>query len=81
MFLATLCASAVALGHDSERSTLVLTSTNDPGGNQVVGFELDTDSTPELSRSACKFLPAAIARICVCARVRQSRLAERRPLP
>lgn len=36
MFVGTLCASAVALGHDSERSTHVVTSTNDPGKNQVV---------------------------------------------
>jgi hypothetical protein len=32
-------------------------------------------------RSACKSLPAAIARICVCLLVRRSRLEEHRPLP
>lgn len=49
ILFATLGVTASAIAHDSERSTLVLTSTNDPGGNQVVVFELSTRSMSELS--------------------------------
>ena len=40
---------AVAGEHEQERSVLVLTSTNDPSGNDVVVFKLDTAGTPSLS--------------------------------
>jgi hypothetical protein len=45
MFLAV--ASATAAEH--ERDILVLTSTNNPGGNDVVVFELEVSGTPSLS--------------------------------
>jgi hypothetical protein len=45
MFLAATSAPAVDWGRD----TFVLTSTNDPSGNQVVVFRLTTTGTPALS--------------------------------
>src|SRR6185437_10697110 len=48
----TLLASTLALAGeqgDSERSALVLTSTNDPSGNRVAVFQLETGGQPTLS--------------------------------
>src|SRR5262249_41858479 len=45
----SMLASAAAVAHDHERSTFVLTSTNDPGSNAVVVFRLDPDETSPLS--------------------------------
>ena len=41
--------SALAVAGQRERGILVLTSTNSPGGNAVVVFELNTDGAPSLS--------------------------------
>jgi hypothetical protein len=41
-------ASVLAMADDEGRSILVLTSTNDPNGNTVVVFKLDTAGTPSL---------------------------------
>jgi hypothetical protein len=47
--LVTLClTSALAATGQQERSPLVITSTNDPGGNAVVVFKLNTVGTPSL---------------------------------
>jgi len=48
----TLIASSAAIAHESDRSVLVLTSTNNPGGNDVVVFKLDTGGAPALSLAA-----------------------------
>jgi hypothetical protein len=45
LFLAT----ALAVAGQQERSIFVLTSTNNPAGNAVVVFKLDTEGTPSLS--------------------------------
>lgn len=48
----TLLASTLALAGEPgqpERSALVLTSTNDPGGNRVAVFQLETGGKPTLS--------------------------------
>jgi hypothetical protein len=47
--LASVVAAAAVMAGEPERSVLVLTSTNDPGGNGVVIFKLDTSSSPSLS--------------------------------
>jgi len=47
IFLATALAAAGQDGHGG-RSVFVLTSTNNPSGNAVVVFKLDTDGTPSL---------------------------------
>ena len=47
-----LLASTLAIAGEqggSDRSTLVLTSTNDPGANRVVVFQLETGGKPTLS--------------------------------
>jgi hypothetical protein len=49
LLAATLLAATAAVAGEPERSVLVLTSTNDPGGNAVVVFKLDTAGTPSLS--------------------------------
>lgn len=46
---ALFLAAAFAVARDDGRNVLVLTSTNDPSGNDVVVFKLDTDGTPTLS--------------------------------
>jgi len=45
LFLTT----ALAVAGQQERSVFVLTSTNNPSGNDVVVFKLDTEGTPSLS--------------------------------
>jgi len=45
----TLFAAAAAVADEPGRAVLVLTSTNDPGANQVVVFALETGGTPSLS--------------------------------
>ncbi len=44
-----LFATALAVAEPRHRSVFVLTSTNDPSGNSVVVFKLDTAATPSLS--------------------------------
>ena len=46
---ACLLVSGLAAAHDRDRGVLVLTSTNDPGGNQVLVYQLQTGGTPALS--------------------------------
>lgn len=46
---AIVLAAAFAVARGDGRNVLVLTSTNDPSGNNVVVFKLDTDGTPALS--------------------------------
>jgi hypothetical protein len=46
---AALAASTAWAASGPEHSVLVLTSTNDPGGNAVVVFKLETDHAPSLS--------------------------------
>jgi hypothetical protein len=46
---ASVLAAAAAIAGESEREVLVLTSTNDPGGNAVVVFRLNTAGTATLS--------------------------------
>src|SRR5664279_5499109 len=46
---ALFLAAAFAVAREDRRNVLVLTSTNDPSGNDVVVFKLDTDGTPTLS--------------------------------
>jgi hypothetical protein len=46
---ASLLAASFALAGDRDRSVLVLTSTNDPGANQVLVYQLETGSSPGLS--------------------------------
>jgi len=48
--LAALCLTgALAVAGQNERSPLVITSTNDPSGNAVVVFKLNTAGTPSLA--------------------------------
>ncbi len=48
--LVALClTSALAVSGQSERTPLVITSTNDPGGNAVEVFKLNTAGTPSLA--------------------------------
>ena len=48
--LGTLClAASLAVARQSDHSVLVLTSTNNPSGNQVVVFKLDTTGTASLT--------------------------------
>ena len=49
MFVATLFAAALAVAGPQGRSVFVLTSTNNPSGNAVEVFKLDTSGTPSLS--------------------------------
>ena len=46
---ATLFAATLAVAKAQDRSVFVLTSTNNPSGNSVQVFKLDTSSTPSLS--------------------------------
>jgi hypothetical protein len=46
---AVLLTGALAASAQQERSTLVITSTNNPSGNSVVVFKLNTAGTPSLS--------------------------------
>jgi hypothetical protein len=46
---ATMLAATAAVAGESERAVFVLTSTNDPSGNQVVVFKLATSGSPSLS--------------------------------
>jgi len=45
----TLFAAGAAFAGEHERSTLLLTSTNDPSGNAVIVFKLNDGGTPSLS--------------------------------
>ena len=45
----SLLVCGLAAAHDRDRGVLVLTSTNDPGGNQVLVYQLQTGGTPALS--------------------------------
>lgn len=49
VFVAALFAAAVALADPQGRSVFVLTSTNNPAGNAVEVFKLDTSGTPSLT--------------------------------
>jgi hypothetical protein len=44
----SLLAAGLAGAHDRDRGVLVLTSTNDPAGNQVLVFQLQTGAAPAL---------------------------------
>ena len=46
---ASLLAASLAVAGDRDRGVLVLTSTNDPGRNQVLVYQLDTGTAPALS--------------------------------
>jgi hypothetical protein len=46
---ASLLAASLAVAGEADPGVLVLTSTNDPGTNQVLVFQLETGSTPTLS--------------------------------
>lgn len=46
---ASLLAGSLALADEPGRGILVLTSTNDPGANQVLVYQLDTGGAPALS--------------------------------
>lgn len=46
---ASLLAAGLAIADDSDRGVLVLTSSNDPGTNQVLVYQLETGGTPALS--------------------------------
>lgn len=46
---ASLLAAGLAVAGDADRGVLVLTSTNDPGSNQVLVYQLETGDTPTLS--------------------------------
>jgi hypothetical protein len=46
---ASLLAAGAALAGEPDRGVLVLTSTNDPGNNQVLVYQLDTGAAPALS--------------------------------
>lgn len=46
---ASLLAAGLALADESDHGILVLTSTNDPGANQVLVYQLETGATPALS--------------------------------
>ena len=56
MLAATLLATTLAVAGEPERGVFVLTSTNNPAGNDVVVFKLDTAGTPSLSLTG--MLPA-----------------------
>ena len=45
----SLLAASLAIADDADRGVLVLTSTNDPGSNQVLVYQLETGATPALS--------------------------------
>jgi hypothetical protein len=49
MLSTALLASTLAVAAEPGRATFVLTSTNNPGGNEVVVFRLDVAGTPSLS--------------------------------
>jgi hypothetical protein len=49
MLAATLLASTLALAGEHGRDVFVLTSTNNPSGNEVIVFKLDTAGTSSLS--------------------------------
>jgi hypothetical protein len=49
LLTAALLASTWAVAGEPERGVLLLTSTNNPSGNEVVVFKLDTAGTPSLS--------------------------------
>jgi hypothetical protein len=49
IFATTLLAASAAFAGEHERSTLILTSTNDPAGNAVIVFKLNDGGTPSLS--------------------------------
>jgi hypothetical protein len=49
MLVATLFAAAVTHADERDRGVFILTSTNDPGGNEVVVFRLESAGTPSLS--------------------------------
>ena len=49
MLAAIFLASALVVAGDDGRTVLVLTSTNNPDGNDVVVFKLDTSGTPSLA--------------------------------
>jgi hypothetical protein len=49
LLAATVLAAAAALAGEPARSVLILTSTNDAGGNAIVVFKLDTAAAPALS--------------------------------
>lgn len=46
---ASLLAAGLAVAGDGDRGVLVLTSTNDPGSNKVLVYQLETGDTPTLS--------------------------------
>jgi hypothetical protein len=46
---ASLLAAGLAVAGERDRGVLVLTSTNDPGTNQVLVYQLETGSTPALA--------------------------------
>jgi hypothetical protein len=46
---ASLLAAGLAVAGERDRGVLVLTSTNDPGTNQVLVYQLETGTTPALS--------------------------------
>jgi hypothetical protein len=45
----SLLAATVAVAGEADRDVLVLTSTNDPGSNQVLVYQLETGASPALS--------------------------------
>ena len=45
---AALLAASLAVAAERDRGVLVLTSTNDPGANRVLVFQLQTDAAPAL---------------------------------
>lgn len=47
--VASLFAASLAVAGDRDRGVLVLTSTNDPGSNQVLVYQLETGTAPALS--------------------------------
>lgn len=46
---ASLLAAGLAIAGERDRGVLVLTSTNDPGANRVLAFQLETGAAPALS--------------------------------
>jgi hypothetical protein len=46
---ASLLAAGLAIASDADRGVLVLTSTNDPGANQLLVYQLETGAAPALS--------------------------------
>ena len=46
---ASLLAASLAVAADPDRGVLVLTSTNAPGTNQVLVYQLESGATPALS--------------------------------